>query len=64
MGFALGGSILFFALSFIINQAQVPNVNIVLLASIMSSFAFVGFLLIGLGFYFIFKSATQRPKQS
>jgi hypothetical protein len=64
LGLALGGSILFFALSFIINQAQVPNVNIVLLASIMSFFAFVGFLLIGLGLYLIFKSATQRPKQS
>jgi hypothetical protein len=64
LGLALGGSILFFTLSFVINQAQVPNVNIVFLASFMSLFAFVGFLLIGLGFYLILKSATQRPKQS
>jgi len=64
LGLASGGSILFFALSFIINQAQVSNVNIVLLASFMSFFAFVGFLLIGLGLYFIFKSATQKPEQS
>jgi hypothetical protein len=64
LGFALGSSILFFALSFVINQAQVPNVNVMLLASFMTSLAFVGFLLIGLGLYFIFKSATQKPKQS
>ena len=64
LGLALGGSILFFALSFVINQAQVPNVNILLLAGFMSSFAFVGFLLTGLGLYFIFKSGSQRPKQS
>jgi len=64
LGLALGGSILFFALSFVINQAQVPNVNILLLAGLMSSFAFVGFLLIGLGLYFIFKSGSQRPNQS
>jgi hypothetical protein len=64
LGLALGGSILFFALSLIINQAQLTNFNIVLLASHMSSFAFVGFLLIGLGLYLILKSATQRPKQS
>ncbi len=61
LGFALGGAILFFVIIFVINQAQVPSVNITLLASIMSFFAFFGFLLIGLGLNFIFKSATKKP---
>lgn len=61
LGLALGGAILFFVLSFIINQAQASNVNIVFFAGIMSFFAFVGFLLIGAGLYFIFRSATQKP---
>lgn len=54
VGLALGGSILFFALSFIINQAQVPkSILCFSRASCHSSLS-----LVGLHLYRIVKSAT------
>lgn len=62
LAFALGGTIVFFALTFAISQVQSTSVNFMSLASFMSYFAFVGLLLVGLGLYLIFKPATQNPK--
>jgi hypothetical protein len=58
--FAIGGTIVFFAFTFAISQAQSTSVNFMSLASFMSSFAFVG----RTRALFDLQTATQNPKHS